>query len=177
MIQLTTKVDISGLEELTNKLKQIQDVEEDRTLITNITVRAFEILSKNNSTAIYKFSSKNSLDGEIGFEIIDSKNSRLFNTSKIAMFQEFGTGVVGRQTPIPSEYLASAGWKYGDKEQGWVYPTDETDPNPTKFRDKKGNWYAHTKGQVGQRIFIRTLEQLKAEIPKIVNEYLNKIGR
>lgn len=60
-----------------------------------------------------------------------------------ALFVEFGTGVRGEQSPHPRP------WNYdvnGHGEQGWWYPTDNSDPNPIKRYGAGGSVWAWTAG-------------------------------
>jgi len=64
--------------------------------------------------------------------------------SEYAMFVEYGTGIVGSENPHPT-----GRWNYdvnSHGESGWWYPTDSSDPNPSKKMNKNGNMVAWTKG-------------------------------
>jgi len=74
--------------------------------------------------------------------------------SKFALYVEYGTGIVGANNSHPSP----KGWVYdvnSHGEQGWMYPTNESDPNPTK-KMHDGQWYAWTKGQKSKPFMYNT---------------------
>ena len=47
-------------------------------------------------------------------------------------------------------------YSYGSYIDGWWYPTDKSDPNPTKIEGKDGGLIAHTKGQAAKSFMYDT---------------------
>lgn len=96
------------------------------------------------------------------------------STAPHSMFYEFGTGVVGKGNPHPNdELLATLGWNYDINEHGdlgWWYPTDETDGNPFKWIDDKGQLRAWTKGMESRPFMFNTARLLKIEAKEIARE-------
>ena len=79
--------------------------------------------------------------------------------SEYAVYVEFGTGVVGSSNP--HDLASEMGYTYGKAENGWWYPTDEADPNPTKFEAEDGTLIAHTKGQPAKSFMYDTALYLR----------------
>jgi hypothetical protein len=78
-----------------------------------------------------------------------------------AVYVEFGTGVVGKQSPHPNP----EGWQYDVNDhgdEGWVYYDDESG----KFR-----W---TKGFKSRPFMYNTARQLEKECAKIVKEVFGR---
>jgi hypothetical protein len=87
----------------------------------------------------------------------------------IALAFEYGTGIVGQDNP------KLGAWQYNVKGHinGWWYPTDDSDPNPTKKITKDGLILAWTKGFEGYEIYRFTLERIKSKIKDWVSNYGN----
>lgn len=95
-------------------------------------------------------------------------------------YHEYGTGIIGSQFPHVSEVLAQAGWKYdvnSHGENGWWYPTDDSDSNPIKWISPEGQVYAWTKGLVAERCFYDALERAKERLPDIAEEVFKKYSK
>lgn len=63
------------------------------------------------------------------------------STNQIDTYREFGTGIVGSNSPHVDEMLAKSGWKYdvnNHGEKGWIYP-------------KQDGSFGWTKGQPAQK--------------------------
>lgn len=100
----------------------------------------------------------------------------IYDPSEISAFFEFGTGVMSSSDAHPNEWLEAYGWKLnkgGHDEQGWFYPTDESDPNPYKHT-YDGKLYAWTRGLEPQMIYYKALELAKERFAKIAKEELEK---
>ncbi len=80
-------------------------------------------------------------------------------SSDYAVYVEFGTGVIGSSSP--HDLASELGYVYGKSENGWWYPTDEADPNPTKFEAEDGKLIAHTKGQPAKSFMYDTALYLR----------------
>ena len=88
-------------------------------------------------------------------------------TSDHAAFVEFGTGVVGQNSPHKNgEYLAAAAWGYAtgpkifttkDGRVGWIYPTDDG-----SFR--------FTEGMKSRPFLYETALELQNRFPEIAKE-------
>ena len=88
-------------------------------------------------------------------------------SSDHAAFVEFGTGVVGQNSPHKNgEYLARAAWDYAsgskifttkDGKVGWIYPTKDG-----KFR--------FTEGMESRPFMYQTALELQSKFPEIVKE-------
>lgn len=81
-----------------------------------------------------------------------------------AIYVEMGTGIKGAQTPHPDKSIIGFDFEYdrnGHGAAGWWYPTDEKDPNPTKFTAKNGEMYAWTSGISSHPFMYNAAQELK----------------
>ena len=88
-------------------------------------------------------------------------------TSDHVAFVEFGTGVVGQNSPHRNgEYLSKAAWSYASGAKifttkngrvGWIYPTDDGE-------------YRFTEGMRSRPFMYETALQLQREFPRIAKE-------
>ena len=82
-------------------------------------------------------------------------------------FVEFGTGVVGRNSPHTNgEYLSKAAWSYAsgskifttkDGRVGWIYPTDD-------------GGFRFTEGMVARPFMYETALELEREVTRMAKE-------
>jgi hypothetical protein len=88
-------------------------------------------------------------------------------TNDHVAFVEFGTGVVGQNSPHKNgEYLSKASWSYAsgakifttkDGRVGWIYPTDD-------------GGYRFTEGMASRPFMYETALELQNNFPRIVKE-------
>lgn len=88
-------------------------------------------------------------------------------TSDHVAFVEFGTGVVGQQSPHTNgEYLSKAAWGYAtgqkifttkDGKTGWIYPTDD-------------GGFRFTEGMKSRPFMYQTALELQREFPRMAKE-------
>ena len=119
------------------------------------------------------------LDAIFTGELIDSLHSEkgsaskgtaifyIVTDSKHAAFVEFGTGVVGQNSPHKNgEYLSKAAWQYAtgpkifttqDGRVGWIYPTDD-------------GGFRFTEGMKSRPFMYETALELQREFPRIAKE-------
>ncbi len=91
-------------------------------------------------------------------------------TSDHVAFVEFGTGVVGQQSPHTNgEYLSKASWGYAtgqkifttkDGKVGWVYPTDD-------------GGFRFTEGMKSRPFMYQTALELQREFPRMAKAVFN----
>ena len=88
-------------------------------------------------------------------------------TSDHVAFVEFGTGVVGQNSPHKNgEYLSLAAWKYAsgtkifttkDGKVGWIYPTDD-------------GGFRFTEGMVSRPFMYETALELERKLSQLARE-------
>lgn len=81
-----------------------------------------------------------------------------------AVYVELGTGIRGANSPHPDKSVIGFDFDYdrnGHGAGGWWYPTDESDPNPTKYTAKDGKMYAWTAGMPSRPFMYNTAQRLK----------------
>lgn len=84
-----------------------------------------------------------------------------------AVYVEMGTGIRGEQSPHPDKSVIGFDFDYdrnGHGAGGWWYPTDASDPNPTKYTAKDGQMYAWTAGMPSRPFMYNAAKQLKDKI-------------
>lgn len=92
-----------------------------------------------------------------------------------AIYVEYGTGVVGRDSPHPDP--SKFGWIYDINnrgEKGWWYPSSPNDPNPTAYMNDLGKWWAWTKGQASRPFMYLTWRWLVNNGTDIINKHVNR---
>ena len=90
------------------------------------------------------------------------------------MFAEFGTGIVGEQSPHPDP----GSWVYdsrGHGEEGWWYPTDNPYPGQWSFEADDGNTIAWTRGQPASPFIHETYQYVRRIVTRTVNKHLRRI--
>lgn len=90
--------------------------------------------------------------------------------SDYAMFVEYGTGVVGRDSK-PHPHLKT-GWVYNSKghgDRGWYYPTTSDDPNPWKHF-YGGQLYGWTKGEMARPFMYDSWKWARASYTQILGK-------
>lgn len=170
MISLNIKVDNNGMSYLINYLRAYGKVD-DSKLITALVNRGVELLKDEASKANFKFSSGTDIVNGMKGVVESNTRGYIYNSSDKMAFIEFGTGIVGKNTSnISQDVLASIGWQYSEKDNGWWYPTESKPPEgqPSFYDKNTGQWYAWTRGQEAKNIFYNATEQLKLEMPSII---------
>lgn len=107
--------------------------------------------------AIYTGELLESVNYEQGAVIQDGAKWIVYTNCPWAPFVEFGTGIVGANSPHPNTSVV--GWKYDVNEhgeKGWFY-----------FKDGKWHW---TKGMPSRPFMYETSMQLMKEITKVAKE-------
>lgn len=107
--------------------------------------------------AIYTGELLASINYEYGGVIKDGAKWIVYTDCPWAPFVEFGTGIVGANSPHPNTSIV--GWKYDVNEhgeKGWFY-----------FKDGKWHW---TKGMPSRPFMFETSMQLMKEITKVAKE-------
>ncbi len=97
-----------------------------------------------------------------------------------SMYVEFGTGLVGSQSPHPKAGME--GWVYntehidskGRISSGWVYPSRPDDPNTNKWVGSDGQLYAFTKGQASKPFMYDTWRYLRGTWYRTLDGYANR---
>lgn len=79
-------------------------------------------------------------------------------------YREFGTGIVGSNSPHTEEFLEAIGWQYDVNqhgEKGWRYP-------------KVDGTYGWTKGISAQKKFYEAMLRMEREFPNIAMQEFSK---
>ena len=135
----TIKVDLNGADGIKNAIKDLQKykrrVEKNaRLLVQKLTDEGASIarIKIVNMGAYY---SGELLSGVSGYYSPSLNAGFVKVASDHVAFVEFGTGIVGQNSPHKNgEYLSKASWSYAsgtkifttkDGRVGWIYPTDD----------------------------------------------------
>ena len=87
------------------------------------------------------------------------KLGRVFTNDMVIIFNEMGTGIVGKNNPHPSPAKEFKGWMYdvnNHGERGWRYPKDD-------------GTYGRTRGLPSRHMFYSAFNDIKDEIGDIVD--------
>lgn len=98
----------------------------------------------------------------------ETKIGRVYTDDIVIIFNEFGTGIKGTQ----DEWANTFGYevnKSGKGQNGWWYPTEESDPNPYKWRDDEGQLRALTHGLDSRHMLYDAYMQLQSELGEIID--------
>ncbi len=150
-----------SLESLERAKKQIQDFKDNYKKGVNDAIKyATEAMYNKVLEYCYDNNILNHV-GAIEWEYDANKNiGRVWTNDWVIIFNEMGTGIVGKQNPHPRK----EGWQYdvnAHGEEGWVYPkTDGT--------------FGWTKGLPSRRMFYKAFESIKSEIGDYVDVEIRK---
>ena len=141
--------------------------------IKKLTEIAYDIVSQ--------YCSANNLSNHLGnikmsYDPIN-KIGTVSTNDEVIIFKEMGTGIVGSQNPHPSPSSEFKDWKYDKNEHGengWWYPTTESDPNPYKTVFKDGQLRAWTKGLPSGSMFYNTFNDIKKYLDSTVSVEVHK---
>lgn len=120
---------------------------------------------------------KGTIINSLDIDIMDEGISLIINDGDegYAMFVEFGTGVVGKDNQHPKPNMSN--WTYDINEHGesgWWYPSKESDPNPTKYLSKSGEWWAWTKGQASRPFMYLTWRWATSSATQIIDKHIKR---
>ena len=102
---------------------------------------------------------------EINWEYNElTKEGRVWTNDMVIIFNEMGTGIVGKNNPHPSPSPAF---------QSWVYDVNNHGESGWKYRRDDGT-YGWTKGLTSRHMFYDAFQDIKKEIGNIVEVELRK---
>jgi hypothetical protein len=140
-------------------------------LATKASIRAQFEYSKMNlagSDVASKFKVKRSTYGFV-----------IYNTSDHSDFVEFGTGIVGANSPHPES--SENGWVYdsnGHGEKGWIFPLSSSDiakyTGVVRYT-KSGMAYVRTRGMISRPVMYNVYKYLNRYGIATIEKYLRKI--
>lgn len=161
-----------GLHELDKAVAEVERMERSikdgvNHLVTLLSQAGVEIASAK--LMAYGAISTGELDISLRYLISEDGRRGIIRTdSDHAAFVEFGTGVRGASAPHPT-----LPWAYdihGHGDSGWWYPTDATDPNPTKRQAPDGSFWAWTKGMPSRPFMYDTARELADRVAETARE-------
>ena len=164
-------VDLNQANSIKKAIKELQKYKKDieaksRILVQRLTDYGADVarIKIVNMGAYY---SGELLSGVEGYYSATLNAGFIKVTSDHVAFVEFGTGVVGQNSPHKNgEYLAQAAWSYAsgakifttkDGRVGWIYPTDDGE-------------FRFTEGMVSRPFMYETALELQREFPRIAKE-------
>lgn len=164
-----------GTKEIDNAIKEIEDYKKDIENKTKMVVQ--RLIELGVDIAQVKLQSLGAYYSGDLLSSIDGYYSPLLNagfvkvTNDHAAFVEFGTGIVGQNSPHPSgECLSQASWGYAtgskifttkDGRVGWVYPSENGE-------------FRFTEGMQSRPFMYETALELERTAAKIVQEVFGK---
>lgn len=94
------------------------------------------------------------------------------HTSRIIL-ENVATNQFGEYFSAYIEYGTGIFSPNSTKPQGWIYPTDRADRNPTKKYNKEtGTWYAFTWGQTPKEVYTSAIKVIEDNLDNWIKEYM-----
>ena len=167
-VRLDTKNITKAIRELRKYKKDIQ--RKTQRLVQKLTDYGAEVarIKIVNMGAVYSGELLSGVDGYFS-PLLNAGFVRVTNDH--VAFVEFGTGVVGKNSPHKNgEYLSKAAWQYAtgpkiittkDGKVGWIYPT-------------KDGGFRFTEGMKARPFMYETALQLQRKFPQIAKEVFSK---
>lgn len=168
MKNVKVSLDPQGVAKAIEEIREYQKEVENKTRIL-----VQRLMDLGAEIARIKITSFGALDAGDLLSSVDGYFSPLLNagfvrvTSDHAAFVEFGTGIVGQQSPHKNgEYLSKASWGYAtgskifttkDGKVGWIYPTDD-------------GGFRFTEGMKSRPFLYETALELQNRFPEIAKE-------
>jgi hypothetical protein len=165
---------IDGIKKVRNDLQDREKIQEEEInkLLDEAYDYAITILA---DLAIYDDTDMTAVINKLSIRYYDSSTHRgeLFlaggeKEENVALYVEFGTGIVGSQEQHPAVGNGETKWGYdlkGHGESGWWYPAKEGNwRNRYTFRGENGNLLAWTKGMPSRPFMYDTMLWLKDQI-------------
>lgn len=145
--------------------KQLQDfVDNYKKGISNSIKTATEAMYNKTLEYCYANGISNHTDA-IHWEYDETSNvGKVWTNDWTLIFNEMGTGIVGKNSPHPSPSEPFKDWKYdvnAHGEEGWRYP-------------RADGTYGWTKGLPSRHMFYSAFQDIKNEIGDYVNVELQK---
>lgn len=104
----------------------------------------------------------------------ETKIGKVYTDDMVIIFNEFGTGIKGVQDEWANQYGYQVN-KSEKGEDGWWYPTDESDPNPYKWLDPNGQLRALTHGLDSRHMLYDAYMQLQSEFNELIDMTIGKM--
>lgn len=158
-----------------NAIKELNAYKKEIETKTKLLVQ--RLIDEGASVARVKIQSMGAVDNGELLAGVDGYFSPLLNAGFVRVssdhvaFVEFGTGVVGQQSPHRNgEYLSKASWGYAtgqkifttkDGKVGWIYPTDD-------------GGFRFTEGMESRPFMYETALELQRVFPRIAREVFSK---
>ncbi len=168
MKNISVRLDPKEIEGAITKIREYQKEVETkaRLLVQRLTDLGAEIV-RVKVVSMGAFYSGALLSGVGGYYSPTLNAGFVRVTSDHAAFVEFGTGVVGQNSPHQNgEYLARASWNYASGARifttksgkiGWIYPTND-------------GHFVFTEGMKSRPFLYQSALELQAKFPQIVME-------
>ena len=154
--KLKVQLNSASINQAIEQLRQYRDSIEAKQerLMDVLGVYGYEIMVKKIDSYQMPFS-KNDLISNVGYEA-GKKSVTIYNLSDHALFVEFGTGIVGAESPHPHDTIGYSYDTNNHGNDGWYYLTDD-------------GWF-WTKGMPSRPFAHETYVELRQELLMIARE-------
>jgi len=171
MASIETDISATGFQKSIDELIKHRDkLIQNQDKIVSRLVYDGVVMAKGNANAmVLGENTDDAIQGTNGE--VNGSEGRIYNNTQGATYAEFGTGIVGSQSPHP----ALSGWIYDVNEhgeKGWWFPTN--DGRYIKKKDKNGQGWGWTKGTASQPFMWETAKRLRAITPDTVSKILKE---
>ena len=171
-IKLESKnLSVNQIQQLKNQIEKLKEAcnKGCENLVQYATERLYELFVQNCK----RYNIDNS-ESRIHYDYDkETKIGKVWTDDIVIIFNEFGTGIKGTQDKWASKYGYHVNAS-GKGENGWWYPTDESDPNPHKWKDADGQLRALTHGLDSRHMLYDAYMQLQSEFSEIIEMTIGK---
>lgn len=170
-IILPANLSVNQIRRLKNQLEKIEYAYEKgcRDFIEYATMRFYALVMTNcDMVGIEKHSANIKMEYDAEKHI-----GRVYTSDMVIIFNEFGTGIKGIQDEWASKHNYQVNVS-GKGDEGWWYPSNDSDPNPYKWTTPDGEIRALTHGLESRHMFYDAFIQLQSELSEIVEITIGK---
>lgn len=168
---MKTNLSVNQIEQLKKQIEKIKQALNNgcEDFVEYATQRLYELFVKNCKT--HNISNP---EGRIYIDYDkETKIGRVYTDDMVIIFNEFGTGIKGTQDEWANLYDYQV--NQSDKGlMGWWYPTDDSDPNPHKWKTPNGELRALTHGLDSRHMLYDAYMQIQNELGEIIEITLGK---
>ena len=171
-------VELKGLDELKTKLKKLPSVVANATANGQETaIEQAEAYAVDELQSSIKYSTgelARSFKHEVKIDN-DEVIGRWWNSSMIAIFREFGTGLVGEM----SDKQLPQGVAITYRQTPWFFPVDSVDLDLTKIYGIpkikiNGKYFYRTDGQPARQFMTPAANRIEKEAPEIIKKSVDQ---
>ena len=164
------KLSVADLEVEIKQIGKLRNIHKDQRFLEFIAKKCIEVLKEETEN-------KRSLtwDKKMNDEYVEGHRYETFinGLSSIILLENVATNQFGEYISRYIEYGTGMFNAESTAPEGWYYPTDAEDRNPTK-EEIGGNYVAWTRGQLPKYVYEDALEKIKDKMNGWIEEYISR---